>query len=71
MHAPAGFDPDRTKSSQVLPAHRPAAVTELASLGGRRLLKHLPQQGRVVVPVETSYCCLGASVYEGQIGLNP
>ena len=67
----SGFHPDRTKLSQVLLARRPTAVTELASLGGHRLLKHLPQQGRVVVPVETNYCCLGASVYEGQIGPNP
>ena len=31
-----------TKVNQVLPACQPAAVTELASLGGCRLLKHLP-----------------------------
>ena len=69
--APTRFDPGQIKLSQVLPARRPAAVTELASLGGHRLLKHLPQQEQVVVPVETNYCCLGASIYEGQIGPNP
>ena len=35
------LDPGRTKMNRVLPACQPAAVTELASLGGRRLLKHL------------------------------
>ena len=50
-------DPTRTsarpilavmKVYRVLPACKPAAMTELASLGGRQLLKHLLQQGWVL-----------------------
>ena len=40
-HAPTEFDSSWMKLSQVLPVHQPVAVTELASLGGHRLLKHL------------------------------
>ena len=36
------FDPGWMKINRVLLAHQPAAVTELVSLGGCRLLKHLP-----------------------------
>ena len=34
--------PANTKVNRVLPAPKPTAVTELASLGGYQLLKHLP-----------------------------
>ena len=41
-------------------------MTELASLGGRRLLRHLPLARVGVVPVEIYYRCLGAFVSKGQ-----
>ena len=59
--------PSRIHSSQTevfreLLACKPAAVTELASLGGRQLLRHLPLATAGVVLVEIYYRCLGAFV---------
>ena len=44
----AGPIPALTKVYKVLPAHKPTAMTELVSLGGHLLLKHLPLQGQVL-----------------------
>ena len=41
-------------------------MTELASLGGPQLLRHLPLARAGVVPVEIYYRCLGAFVSKGQ-----
>ena len=41
-------------------------MTELVSLGGRRLLRHLPLARVGVVPVEIYYRCLGTFVSKGQ-----
>ena len=70
-HALVGFDSSQMKLKLGITGCQPTAVTELASLGGCQLLKHPPYQGRLVVPTEINYCCLGTSVCEGQIGPNP
>ena len=59
---PSQIDSGQTEVFRELLAHKPAAVTELASLGGRRLLRHLPLAREGVVLVEIYYCCLGAFV---------
>ena len=63
---PSRIDSGQTEVFRELLACKPAAVTELASLGGRRLLRHLPLARAGVVPVEIYYRCLGAFVLKGQ-----
>ena len=63
---PSRIDSGQTEVFRELLARKPAAMTELASLGGRRLLRHLPLARAGVVPVEIYYRCLGAFVLKGQ-----
>ena len=59
---PSWIHSGQTEVLRELLARKPAAVTELASLGGCRLLRHLPLARAGVVPVEIYYRCLGAFV---------
>ena len=59
---PSKIDSSQTEVFRELLACKPAAMTELVSLGGRRLLRHLPLARVGVVLVEIHYRCLGAFV---------
>ena len=62
QRVPSRIHSGQTEVFRELLARKPTAMTELASLGWRRLLRHLPL-GRVgVVLVEIYYRCLGAFV---------
>ena len=55
-------DSGHNKVDRVLPARKPTAVTELASLSGPPITEALARVRAGVVPVEIYYRCLGASV---------
>ena len=52
QRVPSRINSGQTEVLRELLACKPAAMTEFVSLGGRRLLRHLPLARADVVPVE-------------------